>query len=373
MEIYIGTVLSRVDELAVGKLSVRIDGLSDNSKDGKPVQYTTPYGGNNHAGFGAIPEKGTRVLVCKPVNDPNFYYFGSVVEPSYTQLVKDRGNMYPFGATSLLGYNPHEYKFSRIPQTYGMTSPMKNSILLKDSRNSEADDKGVVLKASGGQMIKLDDSSANDCIMIKNKSGEAHIKIQNNIAGGLQGPQGINIKCVGTLNLETKSSQINMKVIDGKDLTIENLSTEGQHVNDNDRKTANIYINTTRGDVMITSKNKHGGVYVDSEGSNSVVQVRSQGKAQIYAAKGINMYSANDINIKGKDVNIQSTGRINLNDPATDKNLDNKMAVKKHRYDMGHEDDKNEKEGGQNGWPFFHQAGMSVIESTIPNNEDSRL
>ena len=59
------------------------------------------------------------------------------------QPVQDsRANMFVHGALSLLGYNQFEYKFSTVPQTYGMTTPMKNSIMLKDSRNEKADDKG---------------------------------------------------------------------------------------------------------------------------------------------------------------------------------------------------------------------------------------
>ena len=344
--IRVGTVTDNADPTRRGMIAVSFDGSIDGSEW---VWYGTPYGGGHHSGFGAIPEVGTRVLCCKPDNDNSYHFLSCTTAPSPMQGHTGRPVFEDFVTTDNLGFNPKLYKFSPAPMSYGITTPLKNQILLKDDRNSERMDMGVRVKSQTGKTLSLNDSPGVDAIILSTGNQMAGIKItEGKVKEGIVGPNSIYSACKGSSTMVSREGNIVLEVgSNGKELQLVNKSSVKHGKAPYNKASANIKIRTDNGNIIIETFDVDGGVFIDNKGGpDSTVQVRSRGNVGVFASQGINLRSAGEVNIEAdeninimshKDVNIKGS-KIKLNDPD---HPDTDMSIKLNNWDQMKNEDGN--------------------------------
>ena len=179
------------------------------------VQYVSPYL-NGVGGFVAIPDKGSRVLICQPDNDEFWYYLGST--PNFGFSGKSEGAV----KNSTILPDPLMYDARNLPQRYIFTSPKGNSLILSDSYNPDYFNVKAELRSAAGKALKLIDSPLVDCVILENEHGDK-IKITSK-ANGSNSPRAVEIECKGDINLVTREGSMNLRIVDGKELNIINTS-----------------------------------------------------------------------------------------------------------------------------------------------------
>ena len=264
------------------------------------VQYMTPYLGGRDAGFIAVPEIGTRVLICQPDGDEFWYYMGST--PNF-----GLGGAYATPETTVKDKHilpDHEelYKARKMPQRYSFTSPKGNSLILSDSYNPDYFNAKAQLKSGTGKKLSLIDSPKEDCVILENEHGDK-ITISST-AQGSNAPRSITIECQGAINVISRESTMNLLVTDGKELNIINSSTGSKRSGSNDPTCGNVNITSNSGDINITTKSDTGSVFIDSEGSNAHISLNTPGGIDINADKGININSSGKVIIQGQEIHL---------------------------------------------------------------------
>ena len=346
--IKVGTVTSNADPTRQGLLAVQFDGDLPGSTW---VWYGTPYAGGHHSGFGAIPEVGTRILACKPENDTDYHFLSCTTAPSSNKSYQGRPAFADFVSTGNLGFNPKLYNFSPVPMSYGITTPLKNQILLKDDRNTQRRNTGIRLKSQKGKVIALNDSPGVDAVIIANGTKMAGIKITDSkVQEGIVGANSIYSACQGTsTNLSRKGSVVLEVGMGGNEMVLINKSGVKHGKAPYDKSAGNIKIKSDNGNIIIETYDVEGGVFIDARGSEeSTVQVRSRGNVGVFASRGIDLRSAGEINIEadedinmiGKAINIKATDgnttivgdNIELNPPLSDITTD--MSIQLNNWDQ---------------------------------------
>tara|TARA_R110002020_G_scaffold275030_1_gene490282 strand:- start:20 stop:955 length:936 start_codon:yes stop_codon:yes gene_type:complete len=229
---------------------------------------------------------------------------------------------------------------------YGITTPLKNSLILKDQRNPDQkiDNKGVSLRAGeGGHELHLDNSSKTSGVKLHSKGQGAFLNMTaDEAADPALGPAGAKLKARRNLTLHSDEGNLNATIADGGNITIKNNSTTshagGPFPED---QSGSVKIKAVNGDIHISCEGN--GIFIDALGSEKLdgttgasVQIRSKNKIALFSENGIDLKSAADINIKGRNVNLQSEtalgGRVNLN-PTT--SLDPFMGIRKTKMEIG--------------------------------------
>lgn len=345
--IRVGTVVSNADPTRQGMIAVQFDG--EGQSGAVWVWYGTPYGGGHHSGFGAIPEKGTRVLCCKPENDTSYHFLSCTTAPTPMSEVEGRPAFEDYVSTTNLGFNSKLYNFAPIPMSYGITTPLKNQILLKDDRNSERMNTGIRLKSQTGKVVALNDSPGVDSIIIKTGNEMAGIKItENNVNESTVGPNSIYSACKGSSTMVSREGNIVLEVgTNGKEIQLVNKSSVKHGKAPFNKNSANIRIMSDNGNIIIETYDVEGGVFIDNHGGkDSTVQVRSRGDVGVFASQGISLRSAGEINIEadedinikgGKAINIEAENdttvigaKIHLNPPSSDITTDMSIQLNNH-------------------------------------------
>ena len=287
------------------------------------VIYTSPYCGNIYAGWIAIPEEGTEILYCVADNTTDdYYYMNSLPFSDVEAYASKSAYRSGFGDDmSLASRNPaneNDYKNEGIPQTYGFRSPLGNQLLLKDTVSDEEDDKGLVIRSARNHSLNLNDSSDTNGITMQTNGGPSKITLTpSDSENTLIGPEGVETKANGNIITNSTNGSIKIRVDDGDNIQIFNNST-GSQMGPNKAlgrsKLGNVQIATKRGDIDIKSGGH--GVFIDCYGTGDV-QIRSKNKIKLFSTQGIDMKTLGDINMKGRNVNIQSDtslgGTIQLN------------------------------------------------------------
>ncbi len=353
--IKVGTVTSNADPTRQGMIAVQFDGELPGSVW---VWYGTPYGGGHHSGFGAIPEVGTRVLCCKPENDPSYHFLSCTTAPTQNSEIQGRPVFEDEATSKNIGFNPKLYNFASIPMSYGITTPLKNQILLKDDRNSARMNPGIRLKSATGKVVALNDAPGVDAIVLKTGNEMAGIKItENKVKEGIVGPNSIYSACKGSSTTVSREGNITLEVgTNGREIQLVNKSSVKHGEAPYNKSSGNIRIISDNGNIIIETYDVEGGVFIDTKGGDdSTVQVRSRGNVGVFASKGIAMRSAGDVNIKGANVNIQSDagGKIELN-PTFD--VDDNMSIQLNNYDQMKNEDGN--------YSFFDEDKLEDLSET---------
>lgn len=274
-----------------------------------PVTYTSPYSAGYRGGMIAIPEKGTMVLIVQPDNAREWYYQGSIFKtegniPEKDNLISDQ----EIGSI----FDPQTYKARGVPQQIIIQDPKGNQLKLSSSYNPKYINNRAHLKSSLGKILILSDSPLMDCVILRNEHGDGlKITSQEDIVSPART---IELKSKGPQKMISSESQIDIRVVDGRDINILNTST-GQNAapGDQSEKYGNVNVESQYKDINLTVRAQDGKVFINAKGSDGLVQIDSQGRIFISGQNGVdilandgnlNLVSNQDVNIQGANINI---------------------------------------------------------------------
>ena len=360
----IGTVISKKDFDGKGNLTVCPKGLdATDPKNYRDVKYVSFYGGGQYAGAGFIPEVNTDILFDTAQNDtgPYYYYLGSIWDSEKDQKqnpIGVRQDKDPQqGAPLLSPHDAEDGKDNNQSMSYGITTPLGHSLLMRENRTASKDNKAIDLKSARGHGLRLDDSSDTQKVNLYSKDQGASLKLTDlESENKTIGPEGAKLHSIGNNIIESSEGEMTLKVTDGRNINISNFSTGSKKSTPTipgvfNSETGNITLESDTGNIVI--RNSGNGVFIDclglpggaSEqvpgGTGASFQVRSNNKIHLYSDMGIDIKSLGDINISGRNVRIQSDtsqgGVIELNPFETPNSMDALMGIRKTNLEIDYE------------------------------------
>lgn len=223
------------------------------------IKHTSPYYGVK-GGILSMPPENSIILICgldSSFEGLTWYYMSTITSPpvAYTNDSKNSpSSPSPFPAPLNSIYGP----LNGLPNKVALQSELGNRIELSDDYNDEKNNIGIYLKTPRGKLIKMSDDPLHDSILIRTGEGEAEqfatISLTQKQKPGSAFPAfSIDISAHSNVNITSKKGTVNMKVIDGSEINIENTSTGTNATSPVDLTPGNINIISDRGDINITA------------------------------------------------------------------------------------------------------------------------
>lgn len=292
MKLSTGRVISNEDYTKTGKFLAKVSELDNSVVE---VTYTSPYFLQGFAGFIAIPEPTSLVILAQiddELNGAKWFYLGTIVDELQGDVAKDN-RLLGVQGTNDLGVLPedhHLYKADNTPDRVTLKSPKGNSLILSDSSNSEFNNIKTELKSPSGKSIQLNDSTYIDALILRNEHGD-RIKISSS-SNGLSGPRSIELESKGSVKVISREGGVDLLVEDGTDINIVNNSSGAK---------ADPSFPNTSGNINIKSSSHN--INIDSPG----------GDINIVAGSNINITSAGVVDVQCLEFNVDSaTNNFNL-------------------------------------------------------------
>ena len=291
MNLQIGRVVSNEDFTRTGKLQVSVAELGNSVLE---VTYTTPFFLQGFAGFIAIPEPTSIVLIAQvesELEDSRWFYIGTIVDELHGDSLKESRLLGIKGLNDLttIPDDNLNYQANNTPERIQLKSPKGNALILSDSSNSEYNNIKAELKSPSGKSLQLNDSTNIDSVIMRNEHGD-RVKISST-ATGLSGARSIELESKGSVKVISREGTLDLLVEDGSNINIINNST-GTKADPNFPGTAgNINIKSTRHNVNIDSP---------------------EASINIVAGSDISISSGGTVNIQCTEFNVDSASN-NLN------------------------------------------------------------
>ena len=223
MEILVGIVVSNEDNTKSGKLRVSFPAL-DNREES--VTFTSPYYRMNSGGMVAIPENDTQVLVLhnkKPrPGESSFYFHSCVVSDMLRETNEGINEDYVAlrdndTKAKIYADNP---PFSAKPVTQMFTNTAGAGLYLHRDFSTPTLSNNVTLKSETGSEATVGPLG----VQIRNEEGDS-INLAGTKGGDFYADRSLNISTRGPQEYKCTNSDINMRILDGGDINIENNST----------------------------------------------------------------------------------------------------------------------------------------------------
>jgi len=363
MGVYKGCVVSKRDLNGKGLLTVCPTGADiTDANNWISVKYVSFYGGGVQAGAAFVPEVNQEILYDYAENDTTntYYYLGAVMDQQY-DILQDQAaytdDQDPaFGEEQTLPHDAQDSKEAFQSMSYGWSTPLGHQLVMRENRDTEQSRQQISLKSAGGHGLLLNDVAHNGGAYLYSYGQKSSVRLTDSEDDSSEiGPEGVAINAGGNLTLHSAEGNASLTVQDGGNLEIKNHSTTAKGTPETRKsQTGNIIIQSDRGDISLISTGN--GIFIDCIGTDkedgttaASFQVRSNNRIHLYSDKGIDMKSLGDINIKGRNVNIESDtsqgGTIQLN-PLPPNSIDIRMAIRKTNFEIDAE-----KLFGW--WPFF--------------------
>tara|TARA_R100000664_G_scaffold33348_1_gene50242 strand:- start:4124 stop:5287 length:1164 start_codon:yes stop_codon:yes gene_type:complete len=337
LKIVKGFVTANQNSNGDGRFKALIEDVSDDPVD---VIYTSPGYRLNGGGFFFIPEEGDVILACVDTATKEIYYHSTVVDakikdikskrvPNFTE-VPDPDTYSPVGKPVKVKYENQVGAGLCITSNYTSFDNLEEggeggqvAPILIDS---------VSLKSPLKKKISLDDSPQVDLISIKNQHKDGII-----ITGDSTNTfpaQMVQVKSSGPHNYTCMQSHMDIRVVEGTDITIENNSTgkmgqtpsEDQWPNGSEqqppKRWGGIYLRSENGDLSVASHALDGRIFITTQNSQIQIQegedegisdivIKTNGKISMEGEQGIDLRSTGSIRIEaGEDVDIQAGGQF---------------------------------------------------------------
>jgi len=328
-----GRVVSNMDETRSGRFMAIFDEISDTPVE---VIYTSPGYRLNGGGIFFIPEKGDVIFANEDQKDKKIYYQSTVVD---AQLDEIKALPVPnFKEVP----DPNTYSLYQKPVKVNYQNQKGSGLCITSEYTSFGQDENtpapaprivdsVVLKTPLNKRLSLDDSPQTDAIFIKNQHKDGII-----ISGDATKTfpaQMIQAKSSGPHYYTCMQSHMDIRVVEGTDITIENNSTgkmaqtpsedtwPNGSENQPPKRFGGIYLRSENGDVSLASKAADGRIFIttpnaqiqiqeDGQGRSDVV-IKTNGKISMEGSEGIDLRSNKSIRIEaGEDIDIQAGGEF---------------------------------------------------------------
>ncbi len=298
MNIIVGRVVDTRDNINSGEFMAEFPVLENRTV---AVTYTSPYYKANSGGLIALPEEGTEILALhneNPNDGESTFYFHSCV-------VKDkRGSS---GEEEKKEFEPVRDNDSKAkvygsrdkPVTQTFTNTAGAGLFIHRDFSPSKISNNVTIKAETGAEVNVGALG----VQIKNEEGDSFVL--NGEANEFFAARSMSIETQGPQEYKCTNSDINMRVVEGGDINIENNSTGVASFGDK-----------WSGNIRLKSRNKN--VELVGLGDESVVNIiTNKAKIQVDNNTGnISIYTTEgDLNLTSK------TGNVNIEAPLGDFNV----------------------------------------------------
>lgn len=357
MKFYIGQVHDNKDPDKAGCFYAKFPGYNDN----RPtlVAYTSPYYRDNAGGMIAIPEGGTQVI-CLHNEFPRkgeepFYYFGSVVSTaSHAQAGDQNSNYKPIRSN-----DPNAEIYGKLggPVTQTFTNMDGNGLYIKTEYSGDKiPDPGVQAKASveAQRLGFVTEATRQE---LENSGKLSNVTVSNNVTMKVGTGEEVNVGTLGvqikngegdsivlntgepnddyaarSLIIETQGNQeykciasdINMRVVDGGDINIENNSFGDMGM---DKWYGNIRLKSRYRNIDLAAVGDESYVNITTQGAT--IQVDALGNITVFgqgdiklespqnislnAGGSVDIYGGAGVTLGGANVSMDATANININ------------------------------------------------------------
>lgn len=297
MRLLKGTVKSTIDLSNTGKFIVQSSDIDATIE----VIYTSPYAMFNGGGVVAIPEIGSKIFFFEHENE--YYYMSTIVD---TPRTDQRGGELD---AKVIG-DKEVYKGGVKPHRVTYTNAVNSGLKITRHMLGYAIDSKVDLDSEKGKRLSLNDSSQINAIQLRTEHGDGVV-----ISGkesDIYPSRSIEIKSVGPQNYVVFQSGIQMLVVDGREISIENHST-GAFANvgaEEKGKFGNINLRSKNSDINITADGKESRIFIVTPKAR--IQIEDDGTLSVSSANGINMLTDKSITLEAKEMISLKAAQINI-------------------------------------------------------------
>jgi len=328
-----GRVTSNIDETQSGKFMAIFEEISDTPLE---VIYTSPGYRLNGGGIFFIPEKGDIIFANEDLKEKKIYYQSTVVDAKLDEIKAVRVPNFKEVP------DPNTYSFYQKPVKVKYENQKGSGLCITSEYTSFGQDENtpapaprivdsVVLKTPLNKRLSLDDSPQTDAIFIKNQHKDGII-----ISGDATKTfpaQMIQAKSSGPHYYTCMQSHMDIRVVEGTDITIENNSTgkmaqtpsedtwPNGSENQPPKRFGGIYLRSDNGDVSLASKAEDGRIFIttpnaqiqiqESDNGGSDIVIKANGTISMEGEQGIDLRSNGSIRLEaGGDVDIQAGGEF---------------------------------------------------------------
>lgn len=278
------------------------------------VLMSSPFYRKNGGGALGIPDRGDEILAHFDESNDDIIYQSTIIKDVELEgnSLKDfktvANSIYSTeGKPVKVTYQNHLGAGLDITRDYNVT----------DSKIASY----VQLKSEGGKRIALDDSPEIDATIVRNQHGDG-LHVQGNANKTLPN-RALLVKSNGPQYYTCYEGSIEMKLVDGRDITIENNSTGANAQTPNPefwpngltgqqpKRFGGVYVRSEKGDVSISSKANDGRIFIVTPKAR--IQIAEDGSVQIDAESDIQMRTSGDMKFKaGGDISMEGAN-ININ------------------------------------------------------------
>lgn len=310
MKTIIGHVATNLDSSRGGKFKASFDNLAGG--EDVDVIYTSPMYRVNGGGMIAIPEEGDIILAAHDANTGNLYYISTIVDKSLVGEISKVPNFEDIGDPLLYTEGGKPVKTQYCNQVGAGLDITRN---YKPAPNKLVT--SVNLKSEGGKKVGLDDSPGVEAVIVRNQHGDG-ILVKGD-ADDIFPSRCIHVTSNGKQDYTVMESSMDLRVVEGLDLTIENTSTGAMGTTPSEqyrpnkdnsnaglpcRRWGGIYLRSEQGDVSISSKGDDGRIFIVTPKAR--IQINEDGEVDISSTASIQLSATGDINMEGSNVNIKA-------------------------------------------------------------------
>jgi hypothetical protein len=303
MNIYKGQIVSNSDFEKSGKFSAVIPDLGHESY---LVYYTSPYFTPNEGGMVAIPEPGSEILVIK--NEEDIYYLSTIVYPPKKFF---KGN---FDKDYSLIKDKYLYSTRAKPQRVVFGDNKGNKLIFDNRYDKKIISAKTQLESGGGKVVGLNDSPGIDSVIVRTEHGDGLCISADK--SDIMPSQSSELNTRGSQAYVARESSIDIVVLDGRDISVENKST-GANSDGVTGQYGNINITSQNKDISINADGFQGRIFLNTP--DSTVQINTDGivifskkDIKINTIGSIDLKATENVNIEGANVNINGLVGVNI-------------------------------------------------------------
>tara|TARA_R110002126_G_scaffold84465_20_gene205273 strand:- start:5492 stop:6604 length:1113 start_codon:yes stop_codon:yes gene_type:complete len=313
-----GEVSHNTNEVGDGKIMVLIDQIHDYPI---PVYMTSPGYQVGGGGVLVMPDTGDQIICLRDTVTSEIFYQTTIIKvdpaPTGTGLLDFEvvpKSLYNKGGKPVKVYYQNSAGAGlEITRNYDVTP---NTVIVNS----------VALKSEKGKRISLDDSPELDAVFVRNQHGDG-LTIKGDEDDTLAERITI-LKSNGSQYYTCFEGQMEFRVVDGRDIVIENNSTGSMSKTPSldfwpngaagqaPKRYGGVYLRSENGDVSISSKALDGRIFIVTPQGR--IQITEEGEIQIDADSNIQIRSSGNISLKadgdlkleGASVDINSTGSL---------------------------------------------------------------
>lgn len=313
MKTYVGTVTDNTDQTKSGVLRVSFVKLFDNVP--QPVTYTSPFFRVNAGGLVAIPQVGDQILALynkdPSEGESSFYYYSTIVKSKPRSPGQKTSSTHETLRSS--DSKAKIYGNNNKPVTQTFTNTAGAGLYIRREFTDYSISNDVTLKAESGEEVNVGSIG----VQIRNADGDS-IVLNGAEPNDAYAARSLMVNTRGPQEYKCNSSDINMKIVDGGDINIENNSTGIFSLG---KWFGNIRLKSRFRNIELVACSPTGAVNIITPGAT--IQVDGTGAVKVLAAGNIDFNTPLSINMNaGKGVNIYGGAEgVNLNSTSTINNM----------------------------------------------------